>query len=63
MNNYKDKGFVFVITILFVLVSPSFLTAQTKDVAVMIHLRGVYESKVDLLSLSGTKQFNLNNSG
>jgi thiol-disulfide isomerase/thioredoxin len=57
MNNYKDKGFVFVITILFVLVSPSFLTAQTKDVAVMIHLRGVYESKVDLLSLSGTKQF------
>jgi thiol-disulfide isomerase/thioredoxin len=57
MNNINGKKILFFITILVKLASQSFLTAQTRNIEITIHLRGVYESKIDLLSLSGTKQF------
>lgn len=31
--------------------------AQTHDVNITIHLRGVYESKISLMGLSGTKAY------
>ncbi|MCK9420980.1 MAG: redoxin domain-containing protein [Bacteroidales bacterium] len=47
---------IFVILIL-VLALPFKLYAQPHDVTVTLHLRGVFDSKISLLSLSGSKTF------
>lgn len=52
-----DIGFnIFITTFLF-LALPINLHAQTRDVAVTIHLRGVYESKISLLAISKSQTF------
>lgn len=56
-KHFREKGFVFVITVLCWLAVPFNLNAQTLDVGITIHLRGVYESKITLLTLSGSKTF------
>lgn len=42
---------------LVLLIFPLQLLAQNRDIKVTIHLRGVYESKISLLGLSGNKAF------
>ena len=45
------------ISIFLWLVFPFYLSAQARDIVITIHLRGVYESKISLLYLSGSKTF------
>jgi thioredoxin-related protein len=44
-------------TVLFMLSSSNYLSAQTSDISITIHLRGVYESKISLLALSVSNTF------
>lgn len=48
--------FSYFITILLGLSSPFILIAQIKDAYITIHLRGVYESKISLATISGGKK-------
>ena len=50
-------GCTIIIGFLHYLVSPFNLRAQAHDVGITIHLRGVYESKISLLSLSESRTF------
>jgi thioredoxin-related protein len=45
------------ILIFLCLIVPSNLLAQTKDINIIIHLRGVYESKISLLPMSGARVY------
>jgi hypothetical protein len=56
-KHFKGIGFVIVVAVLSGLTWPYQISAQTRDVALTIHLRGVYESKISLLSLSGSGTF------
>jgi thioredoxin-related protein len=56
-QHFIRKGILPAIIVLSGLLSPFYISAQVKDVAITIHLRGVYESKITLMPLSGTKQF------
>jgi thioredoxin-related protein len=56
-KHFTDTGLASVIAVILCLTSQFHLSAQTLDVVITIHLRGVYESKISLLSLSGTKNF------
>jgi thioredoxin-related protein len=53
----KTIRFKFFIYILLFLISPLSLLSQTQNVFVTINLRGVYESKISLLSLTGNGTF------
>ncbi len=53
----KDKGFLLVITVLLALGFAFHLSAQTLDITITIHLRGVYESKISLLALTPSHTF------
>jgi peroxiredoxin len=61
MSKYNFLRFTIVITIFiavsFVMLSVVEASAQTDNVDITIHLRGVYESKISLLSLSGGRIF------
>ncbi|MEI7725518.1 MAG: thioredoxin-like domain-containing protein [Bacteroidota bacterium] len=46
-----------VIALFLQLWSPFRLAAQSRDITLTIHLRGVYESKISLLSMAGSKIF------
>ena len=52
-----NKLFSLIIASLVILASPTPLSAQSGNVTITIHLRGVYESKISLLSLSGSRTF------
>jgi thioredoxin-related protein len=56
-KHFTHMGLTVVITVLLWLASPFHLIAQTRDVAITIHLRGVYESKISLLALSPAQTF------
>lgn len=56
-RHFNGKGFLFVITVLLGLTSSLHLSAQAHDVAMTIHLRGVYESKISLLAISVSQTF------
>jgi peroxiredoxin len=47
--------YILSITVVSGLISPFYLRAQTHDAVITIHLRGVFDSKISLLSLSGNK--------
>lgn len=47
----------FVLTGIYYLMVIFSATAQNSNVSIYIHLRGVYESKINIVPLSGTKQF------
>ncbi len=53
----KNISNILILTILLCLSSPLYLFAQVRDVKIIIHLRGVYESKVSLLALTGSGIF------
>jgi len=58
MNNYyTSKGVSIFFCILFMLASVVHARAQSHDVDIVIHLRGVYASKIILLNLSVDKTF------
>lgn len=58
MNKHNTStGLTIVISFLLGLISPFHLSAQTHDASITIHLRGVYESKISLLSLDGNRTF------
>ena len=54
---FKNISNILILTILLCLSSTLYLFAQARDVYIIIHLRGVYESKVSLLTLSGGRTF------
>ena len=54
-KHFTGIGFTIVFTVILGMASPFHLSAQVRDVAVTIHLRSVYDSKISLLSLSGIK--------
>jgi len=56
-RHFNGNGFLFVITVLLGLTSSLHLSAQAHDVAMTIHLRGVYESKISLLAISVSQTF------
>ena len=56
-QHFIGKGGLLAIIFLLGLILPSFILAQVTDVAILIHLRGVYETKISIIPLSGTKQF------
>jgi len=51
------KIFVAIILVLNGLSTPLLLTAQTSDIKITIHLRGVYDSKISLLALNQSQLF------
>ena len=55
--HFKNISNILILTILLCLSSPLYLFAQARDVIIIIHLRGVYESKVSLLALSSSGTF------
>ncbi len=48
-------GFTNIFSIFLWLATPFLLSAQAQDVSLVIHLRGVSESKISLMTLSGTR--------
>jgi hypothetical protein len=54
-KHYTVTGFTILTTLLLGLVTQ--ISAQTRDVAITFHLRGVYNSTISLLSLSGSGTF------
>ncbi|MCX6234149.1 MAG: thioredoxin-like domain-containing protein [Bacteroidetes bacterium] len=56
-KHFTGVGFLPVITVLLGLSLPFNLYAQVRDVAITIHLRGVYDSKISLLALSVSQTF------
>jgi thioredoxin-related protein len=52
-----NKSIFFFILAIASLLLPFQLSAKPRDASITIHLRGVYESKISLLALSGTKTF------
>jgi len=57
IKHLSAKGFILIILILSGLASPYHLSAQGRDVAMTIHLRGVYESKISLLAISVSQTY------
>ena len=56
-NNYPGVRFIIFLAIFLWQGSALQLSAQTHNVDIIIHLRGVYESKISLLSLAGSRIF------
>jgi len=56
-KHFTGIGFKFIIAICLWLAQVSLVLAQSKDVTLTIHLRGVSETKISLMGLSGTKAF------
>jgi hypothetical protein len=57
-NNFIIKKYILVIIVLIeLLTSPVLLYSQTREIDITIHICGASESKISLLSLSGTKLF------
>lgn len=56
-KHFSVKIFILFVAIYLGLAVPSLLSAQSRDVAITIHLRGVYESKISLLALSVSNTF------
>jgi len=54
---FKNISNILILTILLWLLLPLYLFAQAHDDNIIIHLLGVYESKVSLLALSGSGTF------
>jgi thioredoxin-related protein len=54
-KHFTGIEFTIVFTVILGMASPFHLSAQARDIAVTVHLRGVYDSKISLLSLSGIK--------
>ena len=57
IKHLSAKGFILIIIILSWLALPYHLSAQARDVSMIIHLRGVYESKISLLAISVSQTF------
>ncbi len=57
IKHLTAKGFILILIILSGLSSPFHLSAQSRDVSITIHLRGVYESKISLLAISASQTF------
>ncbi len=57
IKHFKGHIFILCFAILSGLALPCYLSAQVRDVALTIHLRGVYESKISLLAMSGSGTF------
>jgi thioredoxin-related protein len=57
IKNLSVKGLILISIIFFGLASSSPLSAQSRDVTLTIHLRGVYESKISLLAISASQTF------
>lgn len=57
LRQRRDKGISLLTILIFSLVSSFTLHAQARDVGIVVHIRGVYESKITLLALSGSKTF------
>jgi hypothetical protein len=55
--HFTSKGFIIDITLFFCLASHFILYAQARDIDITVHLRGIYESKISILALSGSKTF------
>ncbi len=55
--HFTGKGFIIAIIGFLFLASPFNLYAQARDVDIILHIRGIYESKISLLALSGSKTF------
>ena len=53
----RRRNFIFIITILLWYTSLFQLFAQSHEVSMTVHLRGVFESKISLLALSGSGTF------
>ena len=56
-KHFSGTGFKIIIAVFLWLAPVSLILAQSKDVNLTIHLRGVSESKISLMGLSGTKAF------
>ena len=56
-RHFSYIGFKIIIAVFLWLAPVSLILAQSKDVNLTIHLRGVSESKISLMGLSGTKAF------
>jgi len=54
-KHFTFFGFATILSFLFGLWAPFLSMAQTQDVSLLINLRGVSESKISLMSLSGTR--------
>ena len=55
---FNFKGLIVVVITVFLFQGISFrLSAQSHDVDIILHLRGVYDSKISLLALSVSKTF------
>jgi thioredoxin-related protein len=56
-RHFTYKGFKIIIAVFLWFVLALQVLAQNRDVSITIHLRGVLESKISLMGLSGTKAF------
>jgi len=56
-KHFTIPGFLRLITVLLATTSSFHLLAQARDIAITMHLRGVYESKISLLGLSVSQTF------
>lgn len=56
-KHFTGKEFIIDIAILLGLVLPVSLSAQARDVDIILHLRCIYDCKISLLALSGSKSF------
>jgi thioredoxin-related protein len=56
-KQFKNFGISVLLFTLLWLAFPFHLSAQPKGITITIHLRGVYESKISLLSMAGSKTF------
>jgi thiol-disulfide isomerase/thioredoxin len=57
MNKYLKRISTIIVTVFVCLFALSTVSAQSTDVSLTIHLRGVYESKISLLGMSGSKTY------
>ncbi|MCX6277951.1 MAG: thioredoxin family protein [Bacteroidetes bacterium] len=56
-KHFIHTGLTIAIAVSLWLSAPFFASAQTRDVTITIHLRGVYESKISVLAMSGSRTF------